>query len=477
MRPVAATLIYSLVLVVQFCLPWVSAFGSPVPGSLPLPPVMSAEDALEIIRAGEWIEDARIEAQAIVDALVEGLPVWVKDCVVEGNLDLTELPRTTLLSDLKDDLPSEVYEELRVKYGPNLLLAAPSLRIYRSEVTGILDSGARGYVEAYPRVLFRDCAFAESTFREQAYFFGAVFKNPIAPTGAFQGVVFEKGADFWGAVFTHAAQFAWAEFKGEARFEETQFRGPTFFHYVAFEDVDFHRAQFLMPTDFTATTFNGTIDLHDTSLDHVVVSWGQLRGKKLSSYGDFDGQVYVRLIARFEELEQFADADSAYLAYRVAKRVNTKLWYDPTRFLEWVLLDLSCGYGVRPFRALLYGGGIIVIFALMFVQPGALQAKPETRSNLRRDGRKARFVSALYFSITAFAVLGHGIWQPARRVVTFPLPHLRIKRIQGRRATICVRCVHVPLGVSFHTLALVERLAGWLVMVLFVVSLTKVWIR
>lgn len=431
-------------------------------------PEISEKEVLETLKAGKSIEGKHIKGEFLRTALEEGLDILVGNCVIEGDLDLTKVGKQTL-SEIEAELPREIFDELRTKYGPDLPMFVTSIRIFSSEITGSLVACTRGYAGPYPNIIFTDYSFAGTTFKERACFSGAVFKNPMAPSWGFQETIFEGGADFWGAIFIQAADFWGAEIRKEANFRGATFRGITIFHGTIFENANFSGSAFTEPVDFTYSGFEGDIDMSEMNVNKIYIIWDQIKGGKLKHYyGEFDGQVYLRLIKNFKELEQFEDANNAYYEYRVLKRRNEKTWYDPTRFLEWLFLDLSCGYGVRPFRTILYGGGIILLFTLAFYQTGAIQ-KRRTEKEQEGHSRKSRFMDALYFSINTFTTVGYGDWYPTKETLRINLPYPRVKRNP-------IGWVEVPLFIRFRTLAMIEGVLGWLIMTLFLVTLAKVWI-
>jgi len=100
------------------------------------------------------------------------------------------------------------------------------------------------------------------------------------------------------------------------------------------------------------------------------------------------------------------EADYYFYRHMVAKR-SLKSWYDPRRWLEWLLIDLTCAYGTSWQRVLGTWFAVILISTLIFWLGGGIVS--------RGDGEPIRsFWRSLYFSIITFTTLGYGDYRPKR---------------------------------------------------------------
>jgi uncharacterized protein YjbI with pentapeptide repeats len=290
------------------------------------------------------------------------------------------------------------------------------------------------------------------------------FESKFGEGAAFTEVEFEGRVDFRNCEFV-AVNFAGTVFGGDVNFESARFGGCHFKGARFDREVDFRSALFTEEAVFTQVHFNKGVDLRDAVFDQkadftgatfetMKINWKQIRGvvregttgtpaRKLV----YDDQFYVFLIETFKKHGQFRDADSAYYDYRSRSR-QLKKWYDPTRALEFILLDLSCGYGVKPFRALLFGLFVVLIFSRLYLQTGAIKER-------ENPGAKPTLGDALYFSVNTFTTVGYGDWYPTAEF-------LRVGKTR-----LC----------TFRTIAMTEGILGWLILALFLVTLGRVWIR
>lgn len=105
----------------------------------------------------------------------------------------------------------------------------------------------------------------------------------------------------------------------------------------------------------------------------------------------------------FQTINRFEDEDWAYYQLKRMERRSLS-WMNPIhaarRFGSWLFLDLSCGYGTKPFRALAACAAIIVMFAFLFFFSISENGSPHDyglSQNLNN------IVFALDTSITAFS--------------------------------------------------------------------------
>jgi len=262
----------------------------------------------------------------------------------------------------------------------------------------------------------------------------------------FDGTVFNQAANFSDSQFQEDAGFSESQFQGEANFSRAHFATEANFSRARFNDADFGRAAFHRNLNLTnakvytlrlsdASFAEGSnINLKDFNFNRIVVRWNTIR-----EHLPFNGSVYLTLTRNFRNLERFEDEDDCYFQYRKEKQARkTKLFPKLIDRLAW----LSCGYGVRPSHTVLLSLALILLFTGIFWGGHALQ--PSSAASL---GHKAAGISlndAFYFSSMEFL---------------------------GRSPQ------NISLVEGYEFLTVVETLLGWLLMALFLVTMSKVMLR
>jgi len=353
--------------------------------------------------------------------------------------------------------------------------------------------------------------FNNATFNEDAQFDKAKFNDKVEfrdhtkfnETASFRDATFTMLADFEDAQFSKKADFTDTEFNGDAKFKSATFNGYVNFTDVTFNKAYFEGAKFNKTIDFSNTdfndeahfsnaTFNDTIkfnlakfkdrsfflntsfkddvDFTGTYIQLMNIEWSQLKGKLV-----YDDYFYQSLIRNFETLGLFGDADDAYYEYRKIKQ-SQKEWEDYTKYTD-AFSEYICGYGVKPLIPIIWAviiiGGFSVVYWCIEVEGrwGRLGASIKDRGKrlwrvvflgkwnsgknkkLKSDSplkdRLSRLLKFVFLSVSIFTTLGKWTnWKPAEKNEKW-----------------------------FHFFAIIEVFLGWIIMVLFVISLTMTWIR
>jgi hypothetical protein len=296
----------------------------------------------------------------------------------------------------------------------------------------------------------RDADFGDANFTGDALFGDANF----ARDALFGDANFTGDASFWYANFTGYALFWDANFAGDARFGYANFAGDASFGDANFSgDADFGAANFAGDAGFGAANFSGDATFFSTKFDKVSftgttftnvalietdynqmnVEWSTLKDALA-----FNGPAYIKLIKNFREMQHFENADAAYYQYRQLSQKNKK-WSESSKLMD-ALTGLSCGYGVKPERPLIWGFLLIIVFALVYKQGKGIKRLKESDG----DDSRVSFWDAFYFSVTTFTTVGYGDWYPIDR---------------------------------YRIVVMIEGVLGWLLLALFIVTLANVMIR
>ncbi|MBU4139132.1 MAG: pentapeptide repeat-containing protein, partial [Euryarchaeota archaeon] len=404
--------------------------------------ISESTDTIAIITISNVsIEFTEINTSDILDKIKNGEDIYLKNARIIGELNVSKIELKT------------VHEEWRMWQKPFV----EELKVVESNIT-IVDSIFENDVD-FSNTLFRkallfwntsflgssnfrttkfieDADFGSASFSGGVDFGFAKFSSFAIFSGAnFNGVTnfndarFNSAADFIGASFGGGADFPFAIFDEVAYFHGARFDNAAVFDYATFgEDSYFNKAKFGGAAHFNDINFNDvyftdteffSVSLVNTDFQSVRVEWSSLKNALV-----FDGPTYLKLIKNFKDMEQFGDADDAYYQYRLLSQKNKNGF----SWLSDEIWRITCGYGVKPGNTILFGVLIILIFSLIYCLGGDVSIG-----------------DAFYFSMTTFASAQSKDWYPVDR-------YRKIAHI-------------------------IERLSGWFILSLFIVTLAKVMIR
>ena len=209
----------------------------------------------------------------------------------------------------------------------------------------------------------------------------------------FNEAFFLENTSFNERIFSAKCSFNQANFRQTASFRGAIFEGPldfsnAQFHFTTFEPL-YSSAEFhAKPTEF-----HGEIKLAGCHYDILRVQW-----EKFAEHLKYDDAVYAQLEDNFRKIGFFEDADEVYFEHMRKKRqVEAKNKYCRS-FAKFLFIELSCGYGVKPFRPILYGLAIIALFCIIYYVY-ILKIIPRTNFNYLKDLGKA-FIFSLDVFIT-----------------------------------------------------------------------------
>jgi hypothetical protein len=263
----------------------------------------------------------------------------------------------------------------------------------------------------------------------------------------FDGSTFNKAANFSGSVFEEDAGFSEAQFQGEANFSRAHFMTEANFSRARFNgDAEFGKAKINKNLNLVSSKIytmrlsdadfedGSNIYLKDLNFNRIIVRWNTIK-----AHIPYNGSVYLALTKNFRNLEQFEDEDACYYQYRKEKQARaTAPISKALDGLAWI----SCGYGVRPSRTIILSVMIILLFTCIFWLGNALRFDgPLTQEN---QTPSISLKDTFYFSSMEFL---------------------------GRSP----QNLHILSGYEYLTV--LETLVGWLLMALFLVTLSKVMLR
>lgn len=392
--------------------------------------------------------DSKISADSILAAIEHGDSVIIDNCEIYGPLikiGTGETPDT--VRNLISITRSTFYDTvsfLRCNFLKDISFDS-TIFLEKVSFSYTIFSGAT----VFSGVTFRNPAlFSYSTFTGYADFSGAIFRKGTAFVSAifsedasFNGDSISGAAVFYEVRFRKSAYFMGANFSGEAYFTKATFSGDVFFRNASFEEANFLEAQFSSVVDFSLKEFK-----------NIYISWKQLEGHLW-----YNPTAIFKLMKYFEEQRQLDDADGIYLFSKKKETSNMK-WYNYNKYFRYFLWA-TCGYGVKPFRTLFISIFLIFLFALFYTKPGAIRAITQdhaVRRAARKAVRKISFSQALRFSFHTFLIGAVTDWYPTEY---FLINKKRIKLLR------------------FRNLSMIEGALGWILVILFIISLGKKFIR
>jgi len=339
----------------------------------------------------------------------------------------------------------------------------------------------------FSRIQFNNDAYFGYSGPQESSTYGGSYVYDIWPLGT--GI---SGYSDIGMAFSGFAEFSYSNFKGIADFGERQFNQNAYFRSTTFNElasfnkaifgndsyfsstifskgVDFNMSQFKGNTFFEGTEFFEFMDLTKITFSRLDIYWPS--GTLLICS---DGLTYLNLIRNFRDLEHFELADEIYYQYRHWRQDQTS-WLDGNKYID-LLAWLSCGYGVRPLYPIYWGGILILAFGIIYWKFEAVQrsnkqyyrityaAEYKTAQSLSFNkgcldllkrirerfstSSSLSFSDAFYFSSMIFFVSHPPTdWRPSDR------------------------------SGGWKYVIMIEDILGWLLLTLFVVTLTRVMIR
>lgn len=213
---------------------------------------------------------------------------------------------------------------------------------------------------------------------------GCRFQGPVRIwEGRFEGWLNLKDCEFLGA----------ADFRSIHVEEGVSVEDCTFH-----DDFLFRGSSVCKKLDFARSTFHALVDLSKAKLNDYVYLEGVQQGPKqrFAFANALAERIHVRpeqlegrlaseqaadhlaaalefgLLKRiFSDLHRYESEDWAFHRFKICqRRAKPRSWTQPwtklNEFLEWLFLDVGCGYGTNPFRAMTSGLVIILIFAALY---------------------------------------------------------------------------------------------------------------
>jgi hypothetical protein len=220
--------------------------------------------------------------------------------------------------------------------------------------------------------------------------------------GRFQVVraTFGDKVRFWDAKLAGWCEFHHATFAGEADFrslhadegfklvecrfeDDVLFRGATFCkrwdagtsHFAKMLDLSRAKLHDFAYLESIETGPDFQVGFHNAVAERILVRTEQVEGKLASERAGQHDQAmheYGLLKRIYEGLHRYEQEDWAFYRFKVnQRRSRPRSWRRPwtklAQGMDWLLLDVGCGYGTNPLRAVLASGIIMILFGLIYM--------------------------------------------------------------------------------------------------------------
>lgn len=460
---------------------------SPPPSNENALDALSSDEAEHLLRLGQPLRQKRIDGDIVIGQEDLKNP-FEFDLAGGRKAVLAGLPRPTFRR-----IPAKYRIEIEGCFITGKVIFAG---LWLQDSVSISTTTFQSEVDFHFSQFDQAAVFHRCRFQARAKFADAVFKG----RAHFDSTRFDDLTDFYHATFHDGVSFGNAIFQSQSNFSQSTFESHHLLqpcldfrncicHEAAFfagtkclAIADFSGAQFRRRADFLDTTFR-YINLTNTEFQWLDLKWEQIANDKLL-FGDvvlegvdlsqpsiqnreFDElfkrredaplndkhRQYDILKAIFEKQGDPTSADGCFYEWKQVERRKSPLGWNPEdwivkgfHYLNW----LSCGYGVKPIRALLFSLVLIVMFAVAYA---AIDTSTGVHWN-HAGGVSLLMKNPADLSTALMENLGFSF----RSFMNFgPIGDKRAWAVQA--------------------LSLVESLLGWLTLFLFIITYTRFMLR
>jgi uncharacterized protein YjbI with pentapeptide repeats len=397
----------------------VAAQEPPAEEPAPVRADLAPHMALELIRAGKTVENARVKRLKLRGAFDQ--PVRFRNCVLtccefDGATFHKDVSFTACTLDRPAFIRPTVFEG-------NLDLSHSVINKALVAKVTVRGKLLAAHAEFRGKLLFTGCTFAqEASFWDAKFVTWVDFKNcEFGDTADFRAVHCDQGFVLTGSRFHGDFLFrgGCVEKKFQAdgsRFEKLlDLSKAKLFDYVYLEAIEQGPAQSFAFLNAVAERVRVRPDQVDGRLDSEAAGRHE---EAMQEYG---------LLKRcYQVLYQFDHEDWAFYRFKVCQRKAKKpTWARPWTVwraaADWLFLDIGCGYGTSPVRAVRMALAIILGFAALY----AANVEMFYCEKLPFDGPKEsapnRLMIGLITSVSVFTSGMGGIREIAKDWMNVPV--------------------------------------------------------
>ncbi|MDF1663202.1 MAG: hypothetical protein P1V97_15610 [Planctomycetota bacterium] len=237
-------------------------------------------------------------------------------------------------------------------------------------------------IEAQDLTAKADVNFTQSHVRGKSLFRGSAWQNLDISASVFDGSVDFEGAQF--NRLTAVSAVINGDFGGRqiccrdgVNFEEARIDGDaTFDRGTISHGINFSHSVFERRLDLRLDELEGTVDFRDARAAYPNASAKLFLNSFSKDPEEAAGSCLV-LRDWLKSQNQYEEMDLASYRLRcLQRRARAKLWRNkPGALLEWLFVDLSSGYGLKPWRVLRTVAAVILTMTWLFYShPEAIEA-------------------------------------------------------------------------------------------------------
>jgi hypothetical protein len=386
-----------------------------------------------VSKAIEFIKvDTTVPADVISDQIANGTDIYLDNCSIDGELNLSKINKT---------VPNSLFYELTPRGQPKYLIlyllketsyVDKNLHIIESNITIKNTTFEKNVDLSFAffnnSVYFLNSTFKNpvyfqgSTFNDSAYFLNSTFKNPAYFPGStfnnsvdfsysifdsfayFQGSTFNNSADFSYSIFNDTSCFLLSNFYSSVHFSPSTFKKPAYFGVSNFYNyTDFSNSIFTDSADFSNSIFTDSADFSRSTFNKSAY----FGVPDLSENVFTDGETCEFFRTSYNNLARYTDADNIYYNFRI-KSMNEKS-ISISKVID-LLSCFTCGFGTKLTYTIDWIIGIIILFAFVYKwdwkTPGIYRASEEDKT----EKSKVSILECLCFSVNTFTRLGTTNW-------------------------------------------------------------------
>jgi hypothetical protein len=380
---------------------------------------LPADEALALLQAGKPLENVRVDRLVLRGEFA--LPVRAKNCTfVRPVFERGVFHDDVALVGCTIDRPSF---RRTSEFRKNLDLSGSTLNKFTLARVTVRGDLSLANAVARGRLFVSDCKLD-----------GRVSCWDLCVDGWFEF----KGCAFAGDADLRAVQVEQGLILGKCTFAR---------------DVLLRGVNICKKTELTGSRFDGLLDLGKAKLldfvyleqieqgpgqtfaflnavaERIQVRPEQLDGRLASErQGRYDDAMheYGLLKRSYQNLHRYEQEDWAFYRFKVNQRRPAARWRHPwskvRQFADWLFLDLGCGYGTNPYRAVRTAGVIILGFALAYgLGFDRLHVEKLPFPDLGRDAWPNRVLVSLLLSVSVFTSGIGGIRDLAQGWMNVPL--------------------------------------------------------